>query len=191
MNDQVLFQKIKSGDEEAFEIIFRKYYKSLIRFSWGIVKSEAIAEEIVQEIFTNVWEERQRLIIKRSLKSYLFQASKNKSLDYLKHQKIVREWSQEKKALHMDKPRQNKLNNDLHHKILLAEVEEAIKSLPQRRRLIFILSRYQDMTYKEIAEFLDISVNTVETQISRALKTLRNNFSDLLILLIGIISLSI
>lgn len=190
MDDRVLFEKIKIGDEKAFERLFRKYYSSLLRFSWGFVKSEAIAEEIIQEIFTKIWERRKTLTINRSLKSYLFRAVQNESLDYLKHQKIVREWDQEKKAMHKEKPKADLLNKDLHYKLLLAEVEKAIKSLPERRRLIFILSRYQDMTYKEIAELLDISVNTVETQISRALTTLRDNFSHLLVLSLAVTTLA-
>lgn len=180
MDDKLLFTKIKRGNEGAFEKLFRRYYKNLIRFAWGYVESEAIAEEIVQELFTKIWEKRNELEITTSVKSYLFSASRNMSIDYLKHREVVQDWENDKRATYMDKPHERKLSEDVHNKIMLEEVEDAIKSLPERRRLIFILSRYQDMTYKEIAQLLDISVNTVETQIVRALAALRNKFSTVL-----------
>lgn len=186
MSDELLFKKIKKGDEGAFEKLFRRYYKPLMRFIWGYVKSEAIAEELVQELFARIWEKRTALTIRSSIKSYLYSAGRNMSLDYLKHQEVVQEWANEKKALHMDKPHDTKIDKTLHNKMLLEEVEKAIISLPERRRLIFILSRYEDMTYKEIAEFLEISVNTVETQMGRALATLRERFSSLWTFLIGL-----
>lgn len=189
MSDNLLFKKIKHGDEEAFEELFDKYYEPLVRFVWGYVRSEAIAEEIVQELFMKVWKSSASLTIQSSVKSYLYSAGRNMSLNYLKHQEIKYEWENEKKALHEDQPKVSQLDNSLHNKMMLEKVEEAIQSLPERRRLIFILSRHQDMTYKEIADFLDISENTVDTQIRRVLATLRNRFSDLLMYLIGFSSL--
>ncbi|MFH5834309.1 RNA polymerase sigma-70 factor [Halalkalibaculum sp. DA384] len=189
MRDQQLFQQVKAGDPEAFETLFRSYYDRLIKFVWGYVKSEAIAEEIIQELFTKIWEEGESIEINRSVKNYLYTSARNMSLDYLKHKKVVQNWEQEKQALRKEKPMTSDLEKNLHQKFVLEEVEKAIQSLPKRRRMIFILSRYEGMTYREIAEFLDISVNTVETQISRALNSLRDRFQHLLtlaaVLLVG------
>ncbi|MDZ7691323.1 MAG: sigma factor [Balneolaceae bacterium] len=88
MNDQKLFKKIKKGDEEAFEELFNKYYEPLVRFVWGYVKSEAVAEEIVQELFLKVWRVSTTLTIQSSIKSYLYSAGRNMSLNYVKHQGI-------------------------------------------------------------------------------------------------------
>jgi RNA polymerase sigma-70 factor (ECF subfamily) len=191
MSDKLLFEKIKDGDEEAFEELFDKYYEPLVRFVWGYVKSEAIAEEIVQELFLKVWNISSTLTIQRSVKSYIYSAGRNMCLNYLKHQNTEQEWEKEKKALHENQPRESKLDRNIHYKMLHKEVEQAIQDLPERRRLIFVLSRHQDMTYKEIADFLDISENTVDTQIRRALATLRERFSDLLIYLLAFFSLII
>ncbi|MDR8391056.1 RNA polymerase sigma-70 factor [Aliifodinibius sp. S!AR15-10] len=191
MSDKLLFRKIKNGDEEAFEELFNKYYEPLVRFVWGYVKSEAIAEEIVQELFMKVWNISSTLTIQRSVKSYIYSAGRNMSLNYLKHQNTQQEWEKEKKALHENRPLEAKLDDSLHNKMMLEKVEEAIQNLPERRRLIFILSRHKDMTYKEIADFLDISENTVDTQIRRVLASLRERFSDLLIYLLAFFSLII
>lgn len=189
MSDQLLFKKTKNGDEKAFEALFDKYYEPLVRFIWGYVKSEAIAEEIVQELFLKLWRKRTALTIQSSIKSYLYSAGRNMSLNYLKHQDIEQEWEHEKKALHENQSQDPKLDDNIHYKMLLRKVEEAIQDLPERRRLIFILSRHQDMTYKEIADFLDISENTVDTQIRRVLATLRERFSGLLIYLFALFSI--
>lgn len=191
MTDELLFKNIKNRDEQAFEEIFHKYYKPLVRFVWGYVKSEAIAEGIAQDLFIKLWQESTSLTIRSSVKSYLYSAARNMSLNYLKHQKIEKEWENEKKALYTDQPQESTLNKDLHDKMILEEVEQFIKYLPERRRLIFILNRHKDMTYKEIAEFLDISENTVDTQIRRVLAKLRENFPDILSYLIVGISILI
>ena len=189
MTDKLLFDGIKRGYEQAFEQLFRRYYQPMMRFVWGYVKCEAIAEELVQELFTKIWENRKTLNINRSVKAYLYTSARNMSLDYLKHKVVENAWEQEKKALHLDTLPESTIEKNLHNKMVLQEVEKAIQSLPERRRLIFILSRYEDMTYKEIADFLDISVNTVETQISRALSALREQFSSLLNIMVGITTL--
>lgn len=191
MSDELLFKKISKGDEEAFEELFNKYYEPLVRFVWGYVKSEAIAEEIVQELFLKVWRISTSLKIQTSIKSYLYSAGRNMSLNYVKHQDTEQEWEKERKALYENQQKEPKLDDDIHYKMLLTEVEEAIQELPERRRLIFVLSRHQDMTYKEIADFLDISENTVDTQIRRVLAILRERFSDLLVSLITLCSLII
>jgi len=188
VTDELIFDNIKEGNEQAFEQLFRRYYQPMMRFIWGYVKSEPVAEGLVQDLFTKIWERRKTLSIDRSVKSYLYTSARNMSLDYLKHKKVENDWENEKQALYMDSTPESVIEKNLHNKMMLEEVEKAIQSLPERRRLIFILSRYEDMTYKEIAEFLDISVNTVETQISRALSALRSQFSSLLHIMIGITS---
>lgn len=176
--DKVLVEQIGNNDKKAFEKLFRRYYSRLQRFLWGYVKNQQIAEDLVQEVFVRIWENRHSLNPDKKIKTYLYKIGRNLAIDHTRHKKVVRDWEEEKKALHslMDKTIEDKL----HKKFMLKEVKKAIGDLPERRRLVFILSRYEGMTYKEIAEKLDISVNTVDTQICRALQTLRDKFSSFL-----------
>ncbi len=178
--DKALVEQIKDHDEEAFEKLFRRYYSGLHRFLWGYVKNNQIAEDLVQEVFVRVWENRGTLNPNEKIKTYIYKVGRNLAIDHSRHKKVVREWEEEKKALHSVPVLEKKIDDRLHKKFMLTEVKKAIEDLPEKRRLVFILSRYEGMTYKEIAEKLDISVNTVDTQICRALKTLRDKFSSLL-----------
>jgi len=175
MDDKILYRRIKEGDELAFEKLFRKYYEGLLRLIWGYVKSEAIAEEIIQDVFFDIWKKRERLDIKESISAYLFRAARNMSIDYVRHSKVEQSWADEKKSLYSINAHPS-IDEKLNTKLILVEVQKAIQELPERRREIFILSRYDGLSYREIAKLLDISVSTVETQISRSLKTLRDIF---------------
>lgn len=176
-NDK-LVENIRNGNAEAFEKLFRFHYTGLQRFLWGYVKCSHIAEELVQEVFVRIWEKRRTLNPNENVKTYLYKIGRNLAIDHLRHQKIVHKWEKEKKALRSYSVIRKKLDDKVHKKLILKEVRKAITNLPERRRQVFILSRYEGMSYKEIAEVLEISVNTVETQISRALSTLRDKFSE-------------
>ncbi|HLR26130.1 MAG TPA: RNA polymerase sigma-70 factor [Fodinibius sp.] len=182
MSQTTLFQKIKTGDEAAFEKLFREHYEGLRRFVWSFVGSNAVAEELVQETFLKIWEKREQLDVQQSIKAYLFRSARNNSIDWLRHKEVERKWKDEEKA-HLKYRHTPDVSERLHHKKLLKEVKRAIQNLPQRQREVFMLSRYEHMTYKEIAEILGISVSTVETHISRALETLRKKFLPLFALL--------
>lgn len=186
-SDQLLIKKIRHDDVVAFETLFRKYYTALQRFIWGYVNSEAVAEELVQELFTRIWENRADLSISGSFKSYLFRAARNLSIDHLRHQQVKQNWNKEQKAIHKYSDYPKSLDERLHDKLVLEEVKQFIQELPKRRREIFMLSRYENMKYREIADLLDISMSTVETQISRALKMLRSKFSHLLMVILMIV----
>lgn len=179
--DKRLVEQICEHDREAFKKLFRKYYSGLQRFLWGYVKNQQVAEDLVQEVFVRVWENREDLDPDKKIKTFIYKIGRNLAIDHTRHKKIVREWEEEKKALHSFPALADQTMDDkLHKKFMLREVKKAIEDLPERRRLVFILSRYDGMTYKEIAEKLDISVNTVDTQICRALQTLRDKFSSFL-----------
>ncbi|SMO71202.1 RNA polymerase sigma factor [Fodinibius sediminis] len=178
--DKTLVEQIRNSNKEAFEKLFRRYYSGLHRFLWGYVQNSQVAEDMVQEVFVRVWENRGELNPNEKVKNYLYKVGRNLAIDHSRHKKIVREWEKEKKALHSYSSDKKRVDEKLHNKFMLKEVKKAIEELPSRRRLVFILSRYEGMTYKEIAKELDISVNTVDTQICRALQTLRDKFSSFL-----------
>lgn len=172
-------EKIRAGDKDAFGILFQRYFQDLHRFIWGYVKREDIAEELVQDVYIKIWEQRHLLDSSKSIKAFLYRIARNLAIDFLRHQKTVNEWQLEKKALYKYSFHSSFLDDRLSDKMVLKDVQEAIERLPERQRLIFILSRYNQLTYVEIARFLNISVNTVETQIVRALKKLRDEFSSI------------
>ena len=168
--DYILFEKIKKGDKKAFEALFHRYYGILCHYAALLVKNEAEAEEIVQELFVRIWEKREKIQIDTSLKNYLFRAVKNQSLNYIQHNQIKNQYAQ--KVIHETEAVKTDDNN--YAEIgLLHKIEESINSLPEKRQEIFRLSRQQGLKYREIAEKLNISVKTVETQMGLAIKTLR------------------
>jgi RNA polymerase sigma-70 factor (ECF subfamily) len=170
-----------------FDAIYVTYYPRMIRFAGEYVLRKEDAENIVQDIFVLLWEKRDVLDIKVSLVPYLFTLVKNKCLDFLRHKLIEEEFAKEYEAKQVALEQLNyafSSDEDI-EEILTA----AINSLPERCREIFIKSRVEGKKYREIADELDISVNTVETQMSVALKKLRLSLKDylpLLLFLLGV-----
>lgn len=171
-------EEIRNGDRVAFEALFRTYAGRLCSFTRQYVKSAEVAEEMVQDLFFKIWRRREGWKLRGSVKSYLYTAARNQALNYLKHQRVVDEWTEEARYHNHHDSNGRSPEDELCYKELSQAIEEALNQLPERRRLIFTLSRQHDMTYKEIAETLDISIKTVETQMSRALKMLRKLLSD-------------
>lgn len=158
------------------------YYPRMIRFARQYVLLEEDAENIVQDIFLILWEKRDVLDIRVSLVPYLFTLVKNKCLDFVRHKTVCEEFANEWKVKRAALEQLNySFTSDEDIEKLVAS---AIESLPERCREIFIKSRIEGRKYKEIAEELDLSVNTVENQMSIALRKLRLELKDYLPLLI-------
>ncbi|MFO7657740.1 MAG: RNA polymerase sigma-70 factor [Bacteroidales bacterium] len=170
-NELYLLQKLKEGDIKALEIIFSRYYAGICNYLLLLFKNQLIVEHIAQDIFVYIWENRETLEIKTSIESYLYSAGKYKGLNYLRNAKRRETINENIRIL------QENINVSsdtiLEAKELEQIIENAIVSLPPRCQQIFRLSREDEMSYAEIAKFLDISVNTVEGQIGIALKKLR------------------
>jgi RNA polymerase sigma-70 factor, ECF subfamily len=168
-----LFERIKKGDEKAFEKLFHKYYGHLCLFATKIINDDDSAEEIVQELFVKLWEKREQISIETSLKNYLFRSVKNLCLNFIQHNKTKIQHAQ----IVLSEVESNFSDDDVYPEIDLAfKIEESINSLPEKRKEIFRLSRQEGLKYHEIAEKLNISIKTVETQMSLAIKTLRDKF---------------
>lgn len=164
------FEKIKNGDIKAFEMLFHQYYGYLCSYAVKIVNDKDEAEEIVQDFFVRLWEKRNQISIESSVKNYFFRSIKNLCINSIQHDKI--------KAKHAQKviseSETNTSAEDYFVEFDLAEkIEESIQALPNKRREIFRLSREEGLKYREIAEKLNVSIKTVETQMSLAIKTLR------------------
>jgi len=179
-DDQFWFENVRKGDERAFEILFKKYYLQLTRFAWRYVNSKAIAEELVQDLLATLWENREEWDMKneKTIRTYLYKSVKNMSLNYIKHQKIRdkydAEWIEKKDNTKYD-------YSDTHREEEIREaISRAVEELPPRSKMTYKLHRYDGLTYDEIGEVMEVSVKTVESQMSRTLKILRERLSYLL-----------
>jgi len=170
--DSLIMRVIEGDDYFAFELLFKKMYNPLCQFCIKFVKSSEVAEELVSDVFYSIWKNRNRLIIS-SPKAYLFTSVRNKAYDHLR--KV-------KKQIHCDLENATNIPADTANSQeilvlneLTARMEQSIARLPKQCRLVYELSRDQGLKYKEIATILQVSVKTVETQMGRALKHLRNS----------------
>nr|WP_252737320.1 RNA polymerase sigma-70 factor [Reichenbachiella agariperforans] len=171
--------KIGNDDRAAFEQVFRNYYTELSRFCLKYVRDEFAAEELVQEVFINIWERRHTLSVNTSVKAYLYTAVRNRSFNYLKLQmpKELRKVDVEG-VVDLSDVAENREEAWVMDE-LRVYVQQAIDTLPPKCQTIFNLSRNAGMTYKEIAEELDLSVKTVENQIGHALRKLREQLNPI------------
>ena len=173
---------MKTLNKAAFEELFRSYFTALCSFAQKYVNDSDEAKDIVHNVFINLWNKRSEINLDTSLKSYLFQGVHNRSLNFIRDNK---------KLVQFDTP-QNKaelgkyLESGDHLESSEAEnrINQALDDLPDKCREIFLMNRFDGLKYREIAEKLDISIKTVETQMSRALKTLRERLSDMITILI-------
>jgi len=178
--DAELVRKFKSGDVDAFEALFKSYYQPLVGYGRTIVKDADEAEDIVQQVFISVWEKRSELEIHTSLRAMLYKAVYNSSLNRLKHGEVRRNYSKEIKLASSVSFTQE----DVQYKELQKKINDAIDLLPEQCAKIFKMSRFDQLKYQEIADILSLSVKTVENQMGKALKLLRENMKDYLMLII-------
>jgi RNA polymerase sigma-70 factor (ECF subfamily) len=170
-----LFERMKKSDEKAFEILFHKYYGHLCLFATKIINDDVAAEEIVQDFFVKLWEKKDHLFIETSVKNYVFRSVKNLCLNFIQHNKTKLLYAQ---IVISEVENQFTDDNNYPEPDLQVKIEESINSLPEKRREIFRLSRQEGLKYHEIANKLNISIKTVETQMSLAMKTLRDKLKN-------------
>ena len=173
--DEELLALLPTDGESAIDLIFRKYYSFLCKSVYRIISDTQITEDLAQEVFYEVWRKREHLKINTSLKAYLKRAALNKALNYIRDQKIDFRNAPAKEEL---VSKQDSIVQELAADNLQEEIDTAIDNLPERCRLVFVLSRFEEMSYRQIAEQLNISMKTVENQISKALKSLRIALAD-------------
>lgn len=167
-----IFKRMSEGDEKAFRFFFDKYYSDLCNFVNQYINNPEMAEELVQDVFVYLWEKRTDISLHTSVKPYLYLASKNKSLNYLRDSRskirLLEKYQNENKAV------QSTSDLFLDSEELKEILDKSIDSLPNRCREIFLLSRQSELSHKEIADKLNISPKSVENQIGIALKRLRD-----------------
>ena len=176
IRDTEIIRRIRQGDKAEFESLFRSSYVSLVRYAKSIIKDHDSAEEIVQDLFFRLWQNRERINIESSLNGYLFRAVHNKCLHYINHLKIVGQHAQETAAgqtMKVEDP-----VDIIKYKELQEKINMILERLPDRCSLIFCLNRFDGLKYNEIAEKLSVSVKTVEANMGRALKEFRKELIE-------------
>lgn len=184
------FKAIKEGNETVFEMIFKTHYQPLCNYAYSFLRDRDEAEETVQSTFFNFWEKRKDIDIQTSLKAYLYRAVRNTCLNSIKHEKIKQKHAAD--TLTYAKGGYDAVSQSVIKEELERKISQAMQTLPEQCRLIFKMSRFEELKYAEIAQQLNISIKTVENQIGKALKLMREQLKEylpvLLLLMNGIIS---
>jgi RNA polymerase sigma-70 factor (ECF subfamily) len=184
--DQELFSRLREGEATALDELFRRYYPELCRVALRFVINEQEAEDIIQELFVSIWEKRetQRDDL-GSVGAYLRRAARNRSLNYLRDRKRI---PVDDVEIPVTIAALEQADAALERSELRAKIHGAIDALPERCRLVFVMSKMEDMSHKEIAGALEISPKTVENQMTRAYKYLRK-WLGVIMLIISNVSL--
>ncbi|MEI6899275.1 MAG: RNA polymerase sigma-70 factor [Bacteroidota bacterium] len=161
-----------------FEVLFRTHYGPLCSYANRFLKDVDAAEEVVQEVMFKFWTNRNTIVIESSVKSYLFRAVRNGCLNVIKHDQIREKYRTEKES--EPSPSWDSFEDQAIISELQVKIRQAVDHLPVERKKVFIMSRYDGLTYQQIATKLNISVKTVENQMGAALKTLRSELSEYL-----------
>ena len=179
--DERLVALIQSGDDAAFETVFRLFAPSLCSFAAHLVGSRDLAADLVQDVFLRVWRSRAQLHIRDGLQAYLYRAVRNRALDVLAHAHIEDRWVARSTERGVNEPVQSpRVEHEIDARDLTRALEHALHRLPERQRQIFLLRWKEEMGYAEIADLLRISPRTVEVHMHRAIHTLRAELAPLL-----------
>ncbi|MFO7922442.1 MAG: RNA polymerase sigma-70 factor [Bacteroidales bacterium] len=180
-------EKRQSLNKDIFQNLFEKYYPNLCRFASGYLGDHDTAEEIVQQVFINLWNQKDSIDPERPVKSYLFTSVKNRCLNHIRDRKKFRNYYLD---IETDLIIPVAEKDIIKEEDLEKQLAKALDKLPEKCREVFMLCRFEDMKYKDVAEKLGISQKTVETQMSKALKILREEFKDLLFLILFLFLIS-
>ena len=182
-DNDFLLSAVQHGDLKAFDTLFRRYYPMLCAYGHRFVELED-AEEIVEDSLLWIWENRETLVIESSLNSYLFKMVYRRALNKLAHIDAT-----QRADTRFYEEMQEMLQDTDYYQVeeLTRRIEEAIAALPESYREAFVMHRFRDMSYKEIAETLGVSPKTIDYRIQQALKQLRTDLKDYLPLLLPLL----
>lgn len=182
ISSSIINPETDSYNDSSFEVLFKTHFKALHAYAITILRDEEEAEEIVQQVFLKLWEKRTTLTIEISARAYLYKTVYHSCLNHLRDFKTRLKYQGEMHRmtdLH-DRPASGRIEmNELQQ-----HLNKALNELPEQCRTIFQMSRFENLKYREIAAKLNLSVKTVEHQMSKALKTLRFKMADFLVLLV-------
>ncbi len=175
-NEKIWIEQIQNGDTDSFKKMVITYSEPLCIFAYRIVQRSDVAEDLVQDLFVKIWESRDNWEPLGTIKAYLFKAVRNKAINYLDHQKVkIRLHSTIVEQKQFEKTNTESTTEKLFKdKAFVEELQEAIKELPNRTKLVYTLHRQDGFKYSEIAWIMGISQKTVESHMTRALISLRD-----------------
>ncbi|WP_423126333.1 RNA polymerase sigma-70 factor [Gaoshiqia sp. Z1-71] len=167
--DDQLFQRVKQDDYLSFNLLFTRYYARLCVFVYEYIKDEAVAEDLIQDLFLKLWTERKRIEIRDRVISYLYKASRNAALNYLRSE------TNKQKAINKLVLAASQTEDEFSDfDEFMAQVQVCIDELPDRSKQVFVMSRIDGMKHTEISEGLGISVKTIKNQIWKSMQYLRS-----------------
>lgn len=169
MNDRQLLERLRAGDTETFEQVFRTHYARLVAVAGGLLADRARGEDVAQEVLLELWRHRSRLAPDMELTAYLYRSARNRALNQLRHDRVIRE-AAPRLADTAAPPRPDAA---LVERELDAAVRAAVAQLPDRCREVFELSRVHHLSYAEIAQVMGITIKTVEGHMGKAIRVLR------------------
>ncbi|MGQ8335858.1 RNA polymerase sigma-70 factor [Sunxiuqinia sp. A32] len=172
MSEQIDWTKIRNGDKSVFDKMFDFYYHPLCAFVSSYINNSQIVEDIVIDCFAKIWEERATLNIKTSLRNFLVTVVKNAAISFLRKNQL--------QFSNLEKVSESVIDdvaNPLEDSGILNKLYESINKLPEQRRLILKMAAFEGKSYQQIADELNVSVNTVKTQMSRSYKFLKEQLN--------------
>ncbi|CAC9976201.1 RNA polymerase sigma-70 factor [Flavobacterium panici] len=178
-SDEELVELLKQGKDKAFDELYFRYRDVLVRFVYLRMKSVPISEEIVQEVFTTIWERRKTIVIQKSFAAYIYTSVRYTTLDYIKSHTVTDQYIQE--VLDRNTVSYNSHNateDSIFYDELQIAVDKAASLLPKKSKEVFILSRIKHYSNKEIADELNVSIDTVKYHITYALKFMRTYLGE-------------
>jgi RNA polymerase sigma-70 factor, ECF subfamily len=188
MEESELIQRLRKGEDDAFEFVFRQSFSRLCLLAEHYVRNHQTAEEIVEDFFCHLWDNCHNLSIETSLQGYLHRSIHNRCLNYIRNQKVKQQYLDENQYYFTDEEILEPASSEQHVSNMINRelgdcISTAINSLPEQCRSIFCMNRFENLTYKEIADHMGISINTVKTQMARALQKLRESLKYCLVIL--------
>jgi RNA polymerase sigma-70 factor (family 1) len=169
--DIELMDRIRSGDESALKLIYNKYWNQLFSSAFNVLNDQHVCEDIIQEIFINLWNKREMIEIRVSLKSYLFASTRYEVYRQVRYA-YVREDIFENIFERMESPSEY---GNIEYRELLSQINSIVDNLSEKCKVVYKLSREEQLSHKEIAAQLDISTKTVENHLNKALRQLRTS----------------
>lgn len=179
--DRTWVARIRAGDADALDSVFRSYYAELCAFAYRYVRSRAQAEDLVHDVFAQLWADREQWQVRDSLKAYLYGAVRNQAISALRRQMVERRWEARARACHRAAPVhvENPAQAELEREDLARVIQQVVAELPERCRMAVTLRWQRQLSYAEIAQTMGISVNTVEVHITRACRAVRERYAAL------------
>ena len=175
LTDEELIKLLQLGDQHAFEALYRRYWRKLYQLAYRKLRNRELAEELVQELFMSLWLKREKLKLHSSVAAYLGMAVRYMIIKFFQKERVHHQYEQSTPP-----PIQfaNTTEDDVHLHDLQVMIEDGINKLPQKCREVFLLSRHENLSQKEISIQLNISEKTVENHIGKALRLIRLSLKD-------------